>query len=345
MKNYIEYAVQKTVDLCIIPSPTGFTRKIEELVFGEFAGLGFNPVFTNKRSILVDLGGEGNGLVIAAHVDTLGAMVRSIKPNGRLRLSKIGSYAINNIEHENCTIHTRSGKEYTGTIQLEKSAAHIYSSMVISEIKRDETSVEVVIDEKVKSKEDVKKLDINTGDFVSFDPKTVYTKSGFIKSLHLDDKAGCGILMSLAKYIKENNIELDRKIYLLFTTYEEVGHGASAGIPDDVEEMISIDLGPVGEDLETDEYKVSICAMDKSGGPYDFDVTNKLINLANEHALNFAVDIYPVYASDSDSALFAGYDIKHGLIGPGVSASHGYERTHREAIENTLILLKEYIMK
>lgn len=343
MKDYVDYAVQETVNLCRIPSPSGFTGKIGEYVFNRLGNLGFKPVFTNKRSILADLGGEGNGLVIAAHVDTLGAMVRSVKPNGRLRLTNIGAYMMNTIEGENCIIHTRSGKEYTGTAQLEKSAGHVYSSAALSEIKRDDTTIEVVIDEKVKSREDVKLLDINAGDFISFDPKTICTESGFIKSRHLDDKAGCAILAALAKYIGDKGIKPVRKVYLMFTTYEEVGHGGSAGIPEGVKEMMSIDLGPIGDDLETDECKVSICAKDKWGGPYDFDVTNKLIGIARENSLNYAVDIYPVYGSDGDAALFAGYDVKHGLFGPGVSASHGYERTHVEAIENTLILLKEYI--
>ena len=343
MKSFVDYAVQQIINLCNIPSPSGFTRRIEEYLFNEFTKLGYKPTFTNKRAILIDLGGEGNGLVLAAHVDTLGAMVRSIKPNGRLRLSKIGSFPENYIETENCVIHTRTGKEYSGTIQIEKSSVHVYSTTDITEVKRDDTNVEVVIDEKVKSKDDVKKLEINSGDFVTFDSRTVYTKSGFIKSRHLDDKASSAVLIALAKYIKDKNIKLNRKVYLMFTTYEEVGHGASSAIPEDVKEMVSVDMGAVGDDLETDEFKVSICAKD-SNGPYNYDITNKFIALAKQKNLNYAVDIYPYYGSDVGAALIAGYDLKHGLIGPGIASSHGYERTHYEGIENTLILIKEYVV-
>ena len=340
MKKYIDYAVEQIIDLCNIPSPSGFTKKIEKYLIEEFKKIGYNPSSTNKGSVIIDLGGEGNGLVLSAHIDTLGAMVRAIKKNGRLRITKIGAFPENYIEAENCTIHTRTGKEYSGTIQLEKSAVHVHKN--ISEIKRDDTSIEVVIDEKVKKKEDVQKLEISAGDFVTFDSRNVYTKSGFIKSRHLDDKASSGILIALAKYIKENNLKLNRKIYLMFTTYEEVGHGASTAIPENVKEMVSVDMGAVGDDLETDEFKVSICAKD-STGPYDYDVTNKLIDISKQLKLNYAVDIYPNYGSDADAALVAGYDLKHGLIGPGIASSHGYERAHYEGIENTLILLKEYI--
>lgn len=340
MKKYVDYAVGQIINLCNTPSPSGFTKKVESYLFEEFNKMGYKSYSTNKGSVVVDLGGEGNGLLLAAHVDTLGAMVRAIKNNGRIRITKVGSYPENYIETENCTIHTRTGKEYSGTIQLENPAVHVHKD--ISGIIRDDSNIEVVIDEKVKNKEDVLKLEISAGDFITFDPRTIFTESGFIKSRHLDDKASSGILIALAKYLKENNIKLNRKIYLMFTTYEEVGHGASAAIPKDVKEIISVDMGAVGDDLETDEFKVSICAKD-SRGPYDYDITNKLIDLAKENKLNYAIDIYPYYGSDADAALAAGYDLKHGLIGPGIASSHGYERAHIEGIENTLILLKEYI--
>lgn len=339
MKQYIDYAVERIIELCKIASPSGFTKKAEEYLFNEFSKIGYTPTFSNKRSMLVDLGGEGNGLVLAAHVDTLGAMVRAVKSNGRLRITKIGSYPENYIETENCIIHTRTGKEYTGTILLDNPALHVNREL---DIKRDDKNIEVVIDEKVKTKEDVLKLEISAGDFITFDSRTVYTNSGFIKSRHLDDKASTGILIALAKYIKDNKICLNRKVYLLFTTYEEVSHGGASGIPDGIVEMISVDMGAVGDDLTTDEYKASICAKD-SKGPYDYDITSKLISIAKELNLNYAVDIYPYYGSDADMALISGHDFKHGLVGPGVAASHGYERTHYEGIENTFKLLKGYI--
>jgi len=338
--NYTEYAVSQILALCKTPSPTGFTKLAAEYLIQELTKLGFNPSTSRKGSVLATLGGSGEPLVLAAHIDTLGAMVRAIKGNGRLRFTKIGGYPENNIENENVTIHTRDGKTYSGTVYIAGPAVHVYSDS--GSARRDDSSVEIVLDEIVKTKADTEKLGISPGDFISLDARTILTESGFIKSRHLDDKASAGILLALAKEVSEGKLKLNRKTSILFTTYEEVGHGAASGFPDDTVEMISVDMGAVGDDLGTDEYKVSICAKD-SGGPYDYDVTDALVRLAKKLDLQYAVDIYPYYGSDVEGALRAGYDIRHGLIGPGVFASHGYERTHTQAVENTLKLLEAYL--
>ncbi len=338
--DYTKYAVKQIVNLCRIPSPSGWTAQVREYLVSELSGLGFKPTLSNKGSVLACLGGKGNDLVLAAHVDTLGAMVRAVKSNGRIRFTKIGGYPENNIENENVTIHTRDGRHYTGTVYINGPAAHVYKDSGSS--KRDDSTMEIVIDEVVKTQKDTLALGISAGDFISLDSRTILTPSGFIKSRHLDDKASAGILLSLAHMVKDGKLQLSRKVTLLFTTYEEVGHGAASGIPEGTREMISVDMGAVGDDLETDEYKVSICAKD-SGGPYDYDVTTELIRLAKKHKLDYAVDIYPFYGSDVEGALAAGYDVKHGLIGPGVFASHGYERTHTKGVDNTLKLLRAYI--
>ncbi len=340
MKKYTDFAVKQIVNLCNIPSPSGYTQKATEYLMKIFKDLGFTPLYTRKKAVLVTLGGEGDHLILAAHVDTLGAMVRSIKGNGRIRHTKIGGFPENNIENENIIVHTRDGKEYEGTAYLVHPAVHVYSD--VGSMTRNDETVEIILDEKVSSKKDVEKLGIKVGDFISFDPRTKVTKSGFIKSRHLDDKASAGLLIALAKMVADKEITLSRKVSLLFTTYEEVGHGGSAGIPQDTTDMISVDMGAVGDDLTTDEYKVSICVKD-SGGPYDFDLTNDLIKIAETMKLNHALDIYPRYGSDVEATLHAGYDIRHALIGPGVFASHGYERTHKSGVENTLKLLVEYI--
>lgn len=340
--DYTSYAVDKILELCRIPSPSGFTARVQAYLIKELKKIGYTPVITNKGSVLATLGGRGNHLVLAAHVDTLGAMVRAIKPNGHLRFTKIGGYPENNIENENVIIHTREGKEYTGTVYLENPAVHVNHDSGTA--KRDDSSMEIVLDEIVKSKADTAALGICAGDFISLDARTLLTPSGFIKSRHLDDKASAGILLALAKMVADKKLSLKRKVSILFTTYEEVGHGGAAGIPEDTLEMISVDMGAIGDDLETDEYKVSICAKD-SGGPYNYEVTSELIRIAKEQKLQYAVDIYPFYGSDVEGTLRAGYDIRHGLIGPGVFASHGYERTHTQAVENTLKLLKAYVEK
>ncbi|MDD2507180.1 MAG: M42 family metallopeptidase [Candidatus Cloacimonetes bacterium] len=338
--DYTRYAVEQILALCKTPSPTGFTKVATKYLLEELSAMGYEAQVSRKGSVLANLGGEGNPLILAAHIDTLGAMVRAIKGNGRLRFTKIGGYPENNIENENVTVHTRDGKRYSGTVYINGPAVHVYSDSGTS--KRDDNNMEIVLDEIVKSKADTEKLGISPGDFVSLDSRTIHTDSGFIKSRHLDDKASAGVLLALAKEVRDGKLKLTRKTGILFTTYEEVGHGAASGFPDDTVEMISVDMGAVGDDLGTDECKVSICAKD-SGGPYDWDVTDALIKLAKKMNLQYAVDIYPYYGSDVEGALRAGYDIKHGLIGPGVFASHGYERTHTQAIDNTLKLLEAYL--
>lgn len=339
-KNYTDYSVKSILSLCKIPSPSGYTKEVTEYLVKELMALKFAPEKTRKNAVICELGGKGRVLVLAAHIDTLGAMIRSVKGNGRIRFTPIGGYAGGFVENENVTIHTRTGKMFTGTIHLINAAAHTYKDTATME--RNEVNLEIIIDEIVKKESDTLKLGIKPGDFISFDPRTVYTKSGFIKSRFLDDKASAGILLGLAKAVADNQIKLKRKVYIMFTNYEEVGHGASSGIPLDTEEMISVDMGAVGDDLKTDEYKVSICAKD-SGGPYDYEVTNKLVEIAEREKLNYALDIYPYYGSDVEATLHAGYDLKHGLIGPGVFASHSYERTHKQGVENTLKLLAAYI--
>jgi putative aminopeptidase FrvX len=339
-KSYQKRCAEEVVRLCQIPSPTGFTDTICENLMERLQKLGFEPYQSHKGSVIACLGGEGNPLVLAAHVDTLGAMVRSIKGNGAIRFTKIGGYPENNIENETCLVHTRSGKSIGGTFYLTTPSVHVYDN--VGSATRNDTTVELILDEVVKSKEDVEKLGIRVGDFISINPRTILTESGFVKSRHLDDKASAGILITLAEWIKENQISLNRKVYILFTTYEEVGHGGAAGIPEDTTEMISVDMGALGDDLSCDEFKVSICAKD-SGGPYHYHLTGRLIQIAEEKNIAHAIDIYPRYGSDVEATLSAGYDIRHGLIGPGVFASHGYERTHSDALYATLQLLSEYI--
>ncbi|MCL1826487.1 MAG: M42 family metallopeptidase [Candidatus Cloacimonetes bacterium] len=334
--------IKNIISLCNIPSPSGFTKDICRYLMSFFTEKGYQPYQSNKGSVVVDIGGEGNPLVLAAHIDTLGAMVRAIKSNGNIRYTNIGGYPANNIENETCKVHTRSGKVYEGTFYLTTPATHVYRD--IGGVKRDDETIEVVLDENVENAKDVEDLGIAVGDFISIDPRIKVAESGYLKSRHLDDKASAGILMTIADYVQNKKVRLNRKVYLLFTTYEEVGHGGASGIPSDTTEMISVDMGCVGSDLTANEKKVSICAKD-SGGPYDYDIVTNLTELAKKLAVPYAVDIYPFYGSDVEAALSAGHDIRHGLLGPGVFASHGYERTHLEGLSATLKLLIAYIIQ
>ena len=225
---------------------------------------------------------------------------------------------------------------------MNDPSAHVNTEY--ADQKRDFKGMQLVLDERVKSVEDVKNLGIATGDYVCFDPRTIITESGYIKSRFLDDKLSAAILLGLAKHVKENNCKLDRRIDLFFSVYEEVGHGCSSGFPEDIEEVLCVDMGCVGEGLACDEHQVSICAKDSSG-PYDYETTTALIRIAKENQLDYAVDIYPSYGSDAGAALSAGADVRHALIGAGVYASHGYERSHVDGVKNTLELLKLYLCK
>ena len=279
--------------------------------------------------------------MLMAHVDTLGGMISTIKPNGRITITPIGGLRAENCEAENCRIYSRFSGVYSGTLQLCNASIQVNGSY--GEKLRTFETTEVVLDEPVKSADDVRALGIEVGDFVCFDPRTVITESGYIKSRFLDDKLSAAMLLALAKEIKDNNRTLKRKVYLHFTVYEEVGHGASASVPNDAEELISVDMGCVGDGLTCTEREVSICAKD-SGGPYNYAVTTALVEAAKSVGAKYAVDVYPHYGSDVEASLRSGWDVRHGLIGAGVYASHGYERSHIEGVENTLKLLEAYVL-
>lgn len=276
-----------------------------------------------------------------AHVDTLGGIVSSIKPNGRLQISPVGGLRAENCEAENCRIYSRFSGTYTGTLQIVNASVHVNDDYAGA--KRTFRDSEIVIDENVRTAEAVRALGIAPGDFVCFDPRTVITESGYIKSRFLDDKLSAAILLAYAKMLRDENRTPKRRIYLHFTVYEEVGHGAAASVPDDVTEVLSVDMGCVGDGVTCTEHEVSICAKD-SGGPYDYRVTTALVQAARQAGAQYAVDVYPHYGSDAEASLSAGYDVRHGLIGAGVYASHGYERAHIDGVQNTLKLLAAYTL-
>ncbi|MFR2745677.1 MAG: M42 family metallopeptidase [Roseburia hominis] len=342
-KKYVEYMVEETKKILAIDSPSGYTAEVADYVMKAYQKLGYEPKLTTKGGVLVALGGKDkkNAVMLEAHIDTLGAMVAQIKSDGRLRVTPVGGMNANNAEAENCRIHTRFGKKvYEGTLQLANASIHVNGDY--NDKKRTFDETEIVLDEKVHSREDVEALGIMTGDIVCFDPRTTVTESGYIKSRFLDDKLSVGILLGYARYLKEENVTPERMIYQHITVFEEVGHGGAASIPEGVTEVISVDMGCVGDGLACEETQVSICAKD-SHGPYHYDVVTGLIAAAKREELDFAVDVYPHYGSDADVALTAGYDVRHGLIGAGVYASHGYERSHVDGVKNTFKLLCAYL--
>ncbi|USK72413.1 M42 family metallopeptidase [Peribacillus asahii] len=329
-------------ELVTIPSPSGYTEEAIAYVAAFMKRNHVSYQLTNKGALLATIQGKDQNRhrLLTAHVDTLGAMVKEIKPNGRLKLAMIGGFRWNSVEGEYCTIHTAEGKVYTGTILIHQTSVHVYKNA--GEVKRDEEAIEVRIDEVVKSQAETEALGISVGDFVSFEPRVEVTESGFIKSRHLDDKASVGILLHIIERIQTGAIALSHTTHFLISNNEEIGYGGNSNIPAEVVEYIAVDMGAIGDGQATDEYSVSICAKDSSG-PYHYKLRQHLVSLAKAHTIDYRVDIYPYYGSDASAAIRAGHDIVHGLIGPGIDASHAFERTHTSSLKHTANLLAHYL--
>lgn len=320
-----------------IDSPSGFTENACQFIFDYLTQLGYSPKFTNKGSVRCALGSTPK-LSITSHVDTLGGIVSSISQKGQIRLSKVGGPSLNSYEGGYCRIYTLDDRVYTGTLLLDNPSVH--SNKDERTTKRTPSNMHIRIDEIVESKEDVMALGIQNGDFICFETYYQELPSGFIKSRFMDNKAGCFVMFEIARRLKEAGRKVPVELH--FTNYEEVGHGGSSGFGGSIEELLVIDMGVVGNDQEGKETACSICAKDASG-PYDYPFRKKLVELAQKHDIPFVQDVYPFYRSDGSAALRAGRDFRVAVIGPGVSASHGMERTHKQGIEATIDLCMKYI--
>lgn len=342
-RRYAEYAVQMTEQLLAIDSPTGFTSAAAAWCLKAFRDLGFAAEYTNKGGVMVDLGGDDaspeGGLLLEAHIDTLGGMVAAIKPDGRLKITNLGGLRADNVETENVRVYTRAGQVYEGTAQLMNASVH--NNPNYSTTPRSWDTVEIVLDEDVKSAADTKALGIRVGDIVCPEPRTRTTASGYIKSRYLDDKLCVGILLGFAAFLRNNQIRLSRHVYAHITVYEEVGHGGAGPVPAGVTEGIALDMGCVGDGLNCTERQVSICTKDGKG-PYCYEVISGLIEAAEAEGADYETGCYINYSSDIEVTA-ASHDIRHGLIGPGVYASHGYERSHIDGVWSTLKVLKGYL--
>jgi putative aminopeptidase FrvX len=339
-ERYKGYLLEELEKLIAIPSPSGFFKAIEEYLSEEIRAIGYEPGRLRKGGLQYCLGGEGDPIMLMAHADTLGAQVKYIKPNGRMMLVPVGGLNPNNVETENVTVFTRFNETYQGTILLENASTH--GNRNYNVVRSFEENLELVLDKLVSSREDVLKLGIRNGDFVALRPRFELSTDGFIKSRFLDDKIGVAILLAFSKYVKEQNVKLSRKVYVSFSVYEEVLHGGGPGIPEDVVEILGVDMGCVGENLDGSETKVSIVARDNYG-PYNYEIITALASLCERHGIDYAIDCYSGYISDVSTALIAGNDVRHGLIGPGVYASHSYERTNIKAAEGSFQLLQAYL--
>ncbi len=341
MEKTLSYVQKILEELVKTPSPSGYCDNILQIIETQVCELGFAFSRTVKGNGLIHIPcciekkENEKGILLTGHVDTLGGMVRSISADGKIRMTSVGGFMMQSVEGEYCTIHMRNQQTITGTILSKKPSVHVYDDAKTME--RIESNMEIRLDANVSTKEDVEELGVCVGDYISFDPRFSVGDSGYIKSRHLDDKAGVAILLGLLFYMKEKKITFQRDITIMLSTYEEVGHGASY-IPKNIDTLLAIDMGAIGDDLACTEKDVSICAKD-SRGPYDYHIVGELMDIAKRKSLSYVVDIYPNYGSDASAALAGGHNIRAGLIGPGVHASHTLERTHIDGLKNTLQLL------
>ncbi len=330
------------VQLLRIPSPTGDTEAALEYVETLFGALPLERAYPHKGGrLFIWPGGEQEPRALTAHVDTLGAMVRSVKENGRLLLTPIGGFDWHSLETEGCTVITADGKAYRGSILPTKASVHIYGDEA-RQLKRTAGNYEVRLDARTLSEEETRALGIQEGDFVYVDPR-VEVNEGFIRSRHLDDKAGVAAIYGALLALHRADLRPTMRLHVLISAFEEVGHGAAAGIPDDVVELLAVDMAAAGGSQHADEFSVGICAKD-SGGPYHLEFRRRLEALARTHGIDYRVDIYPHYGSDGEAAWYAGADFKVALIGPGVDASHSYERTHIDSLVATAQLIVAYLL-
>ena len=341
MQYDLSYFHNLATNILTTPSPSGFTHLVIDKIQHYAHDLKLHNYQTKKGNLIIEFNGINpeKTVALSAHVDTLGLMVRSINTDGTLNVVSIGGNQPMTLQGEYCIIHTRNQKTYTGTILSNAPASHVYEANNKAGQKMEELIIR--LDEVVLTKQDVEQLGINHGDFISIDSKTLITDSGFIKSRHIDDKISVAIILTLFKSMLDRGEKPLYNVQFIVSTYEEVGHGTSH-LPANIDRLIAVDMGCIGKDLACTEYDVSICAKDSSG-PYDYDMVSELVTLSQKNNLNYAIDIYPFYGSDASAALRAGHDIKAALIGPGVHASHGVERTHISGCENTMKLLKAYI--
>ncbi len=339
-----DYLLKFLVDLLNTPSPTGFAGKAIDAVdraMQEFSFL--SSTRTRKGALVTTWEGENSDAPrgLTAHADTLGAMVKEIKPNGRLKLTRIGGYAWNTVEGEGCTVFSTRGEELRGSILLTKASGHVHGSKV-NELKRDDDNMEVRLDARTVDADQTRDLGIQVGDFVAFDPR-VELANGFIRSRHLDDKACIACILAAIKAMHAAGKKPAQRITFHISNYEEVGHGAASGFPNDLTELVTVDMAAIGDGQTSDEFHATLCVKD-SGGPYHHGLNQKMRQLADEYKIPYKVDIYPYYGSDGEAFWRAGGDVAVSLIGPGVDASHNYERTHIDSLLATTQWIMAYLL-
>ena len=325
-----------------IPSPVGYFEELNPILAEYAARFGTEMTFDNRHTAYITLDGQDNSktVLIGAHADTLGMMVRGIDGNGMLRFRSLGGGNLHSVEGETVTIHTVSGKTYTGLVACQAHSTHVFRGA--NTVERTEETMVIILDEDVKSKEDVRALGIRCGDYVSVDPRCQITPNGYIKSRYIDDKAAIACCFAMLKYLTENGLKPKYRTLLSFPYYEEIGTGGRY-IPEEVSEYLAVDIALIGPELDGNERAVTICAKD-AGGPYDYALRKRLIRYAEKAGCNYAVDVFTVYSSDAHAAERGGNNISSAIIGMGTYCTHGMERTHILGLENTVNLMLAYTL-
>ena len=337
-----KYFFEQFENLLAIDSTTGQFRQIQNYLVEELGRLGYPVTACHKGGLIADLGGEGNTLAVTAHVDDIGLMVRRINPDGTLNVCQVGGLYPFYTVTENVRVYTRDGKVYTGSVCRTPASVHVTEEELRATLGDWRKNVCVVLDEDVSTAEATRALGIETGDMIALDPRFTLS-NGYVKSRFIDDKACAAVVLAAMKYIKDNAVALPRKVLAYFSVYEEIGHGTS-WLPEGVKDIVALDIAPTGPDQTSDERKVSIFAKD-SRYPYHWELTNELRAAAIRAGVDYVMDVFtPHYGSDGDTSIAAGHDVRHGAFGPGTANSHGYERTHMDALRATYGLLMSYIL-
>lgn len=337
-----QYMIDCFKTLVNTPSPVSYYVKINPVVERLAAELGHTVTYDNKHTAYITLDGEDNSRTVmaGAHLDTIGMIVRRIDKDGMIRVRQLGGMNFYSAEGETVTVHTRDGKEYTGLLACQSHSTHVFDDA--RSLSRDELTMMISLDEKVKSREDVLALGIRHGDIISIDPRCQFTENGFLKSRFIDDKAGVACALTMVKYLKEHDLKPRYRTILAFPHYEEIGHGG-AYVPPEVSEFVAVDIGLIGPDYDGSEFAVSICAKDNST-PYDYELTTRLIHQAQKAETDYAVDIFYRYGTDANASLKAGNNLKAAALGMACYCSHGMERTHIDGLKNTVNLLLAYVL-
>lgn len=337
----VEYLKKTLLELLAIPSPVGLTDEVVHYTCARLDELGVPYELTRRGAIRATLKGETDrpACAVVAHLDTLGAIVRDLKPNGRLEMLPLGEWSSRFAEGARVTLFT-DDSSFRGTILPLMASGHAFNKGVDDQPSNWE-QVELRLDEEVYNEQGLEALGVNVGDFIAIDSQPELAENGYIAARHLDDKAGVAALLAGIKAIVEGDLTLPVYFHPMFTVTEEVGFGASAILDDRISEMVSIDIAIPAEGQNSREHGVTIAICDSSG-PFDFHLTRELLKLCRSHDIQNQRDVFPYYFSDSAAALRAGYDIRHALIGFGADSSHGYERTHLSSLISIAELVTLY---